>query len=251
MKLENKVALVTGAGSGIGEAIAKAYAREGAKVIVSDIKEEAVSRVVSEIRVAVGATFGVIADVSNAEAVQDMVKAALKEYGTLDILVNNAGIMDNFMPVAELSEELWDRVFGVNIKGAFLTSRAALNIMLKKGKGVIINLASVGGLFGVRGGAAYVSSKHAVIGLTKNIGAVYHDQGIRCAAIAPGGVNTNIGSTIDNPSELGAGKLAQGVGPAPMGEPEQIAAVALFLASEDAGFINGTVVVADGGWTAY
>ncbi len=251
MKLENKVALVTGAGSGIGEAIAKAYAREGAKVIVSDIKEEAVSRVVSEIRVAGGATFGVIADVSNAEAVQDMVKAALKEYGTLDILVNNAGIMDNFMPVAELSEELWDRVFGVNIKGAFLTSRAALNIMLKKGKGVIINLASVGGLFGVRGGAAYVSSKHAVIGLTKNIGAVYHDQGIRCAAIAPGGVNTNIGSTIDNPSELGAGKLAQGVGPAPMGEPEQIAAVALFLASEDAGFINGTVVVADGGWTAY
>ncbi len=251
MKLENKVALVTGAGSGIGEAIAKAYAREGAKVIVSDIKEEAVSRVVSEIRVAGGATFGVIADVSNAEAVQDMVKAALKEYGTLDILVNNAGIMDNFMPVAELSEELWDRVFGVNIKGAFLTSRAALNIMLKKGKGVIINLASVGGLFGVRGGAAYVSSKHAVIGLTKNIGAVYHDQGIRCAAIAPGGVNTNISSTIDNPSELGAGKLAQGVGPALMGEPEQIAAVALFLASEDAGFINGTVVVADGGWTAY
>ncbi|MGI6554555.1 MAG: glucose 1-dehydrogenase [Bacillota bacterium] len=251
MKLQNKVALITGVGSGMGEAMAKMFAREGAKVVGVDINQEAIDRVISNIRETGGTVLGVKADISQLHDVENMINSAVEEYGRLDILVNNAGIMDNFVPVAELSEELWDRVMNVNTKGPFLACRAALKVMLKQETGVIINNASVGGLFGARGGAAYVASKHALIGLTKNIGAVYNDQGIRCVAIAPGGVKTNIALTLKNPNKLGAGKLARGVGPAPMGEPEQIAALALFLASDDASFINGTVIVADGGWTAY
>jgi NAD(P)-dependent dehydrogenase (short-subunit alcohol dehydrogenase family) len=251
MKLENKVAVVTGAGSGMGEAIAKLYAKEGAKVVAADMNEESVNRVVSEIQAAGGTASGVIVNVSKVEDVENMIDTAVSTYGRLDILVNNAGIMDNFMPAAELTDELWNRVLAVNLNGPFFGSRAALKVMLKQGKGVIINTASVGGLFGGRSGAAYTASKHAVIGLTKNIGADYHDQGIRCVAIAPGAVNTNIGKTITNPSKLGYEKLIKGVGPAIVGQPEQIAALALFLASDDASFINGTVVVADGGWTAY
>lgn len=251
MKLKDRVAIITGAGSGIGEASAKLYAREGAQVVAADINGETLERIVGEIKAAGGTAVGVIADVSKKEDAQKMVDTAVKEFGRLDVLFNNAGIMDNFVPVAELTDELWNRIITVNTTGPFLACRAALQVMLKQGKGVIINNASVGGLYGVRGGAAYVASKHALVGLTKNIGAVYNDQGIRCVAIAPGGVKTNIAFTIDNPNELGAGKLAQGCGPAPMGEPEEIAALALFLASDDASFINGTVIVADGGWTAF
>ena len=251
MKLENKVALITGVGSGMGEATANLFAAEGAKIVGADINQEAIDRVIGDIQKNGGTAIGVKADVSKLEDVENMVNVGIKEYGSLDILFNNAGIMDNFVPVAELPDELWNRVFSINLTGPFWACRAVLKIMLKQGKGVIINNASVGGLFGVRGGAAYVASKHALIGLTKNIGAIYGDQGIRCVAIAPGGVKTNIGSTIDNPNKLGAEKMAKGLGPALMGNPEEIAALVLFLASEDASFINGTVIVADGGWTAF
>lgn len=251
MKLENKVALITGVGSGIGEATAKLFAEEGAKIIGVDIRQEDIDRVIGDIRKMGKKAIGVYGNVAKSEDVDNMVNVGVREYGRLDILVNNAGIMDNFVPVAELSQELWERVMAVNVTGPFLATRASLKIMLKQGKGVIINHASVGGLFGVRGGAAYTASKHALIGLTKNIGAVYGEMGIRCVAIAPGGVKTNIARTIDNPNKLGAGKLSQGAGPVIMGEPEEIAAVALFLASDDASFVNGTVVVADGGWTAF
>jgi len=251
MRLLNKVALITGAGSGIGEAIAKLFSQEGAQIIASDIDAAALDRVVMEINQGGGTAIGIRADISKADEVNNLVDSGVKAFGKLDILVNNAGIMDNFVPVADLDEELWDKVLGVNLKGSFLTSKAALKLMLAQKKGVIINVSSVGGLFGVRGGAAYVVSKHGLIGLTKNIAAVYHDQGIRCVAIAPGGVRTNIGKTINNPHQLGLEKLNKGVGPAPMGEPEQIAALAAFLAADEASFVNGAVVVADGGWTAY
>ncbi len=150
-----------------------------------------------------------------------------------------------------MTDEIWDRVIAVNLTGPMKLARAAINIMDKqKTGGVIINNASVGGLFGTRGGASYVASKHALIGLTKNIAATYGTfNKIRANAIAPGGVNTNIGATITAPSELGM-RAIQGAGDAPMGEPEQIAKVALFLASDDSSFVNGDVLKADGGWTA-
>lgn len=252
MKLQGKVAIVTGAGSGMGRAIALRYAAEGAKVVAADYNLANANLVVEEIKAANGVAMSYEVDVSNEEQVQKMVDATVEAYGTLDILVNNAGIMDNFVPVGDLSTELFDRVLGVNLYGPFYASRAALQVMLPKGKGVIISTASVGGMFGSRGGAAYVTSKHALIGMTRNIAATYGVKGIRANAIAPGGVNTNIGNTITAPNPIGLEAIGRsGSEHAPSGNPEEIAGVALFLASDDASFVNGTVVTADGGWTAH
>ncbi|WP_147802666.1 glucose 1-dehydrogenase [Alkalicoccus halolimnae] len=250
MKLEEKTAVVTGAGSGMGRAIAILFAEEGANVVAADMNEAAVMETVEKIKKAGGRAVGLQVNVTKQEDIDKMMRAAVGEYGSLDVLVNNAGIMDNYIPVGEVTNEQWDKVMNVNVTGPMMASRAAIDQMMKQGRGVIVNNASVGGLFGGRGGSAYVASKHALIGMTKNIAAVYgKDYHIRANAIAPGGVRTNIGSTIDNPSALGY-KATERAGEVPIGEPEEIAKAALFLASEDASFINGTVLTADGGWTA-
>jgi len=251
VKLQDQVAIVTGAGSGMGKAIATLFAQEGAKVVVADINQAGIEEVVAEIRENGGTALGALVNMADETQVQAMIDTAVEQYGSLDILINNAGIMDNFVPVADVSNDLWERVISVNLKGPFMASRAALSVMLKQSKGVIVNTASVGGLFGTRGGASYTISKHGVLGLTKNIAATYGKMGIRCNAIAPGGVNTNIGSTITAPHPLGLESMTKGTGEAPMGQPMEIAQIALFLASSDASFINGATVVADGGWTVY
>ncbi|MEZ5018166.1 MAG: SDR family oxidoreductase [Flavipsychrobacter sp.] len=251
-KLENKAAIVTGAASGIGEAIAKLFAQEGAKVVVSDIDIEGARRVVNEIENDGGIATAVQANVAKEADVSNLIDAAVTTYGTLDILVNNAGIMDNFVTAAALTDEYWDKIMTVNVTSVMRTTRKALSIFLPKEKGVIVNIASVGGLYGSRAGAAYTASKHAVVGFTKNVGYQYAPKGIRCNAIAPGGVETNIGATIDNPDAFGMERSMAGMAINPrMGKPEELAKVALFLASEDASFVNGTVVTADSGWTAY
>ncbi|MBD8036261.1 SDR family oxidoreductase [Solibacillus sp. A46] len=251
MKLAGKTAVITGAASGMGKAIAQLYAKEGANVVVADINNEAIDGVVNEITSNGGKAVGVLANVVKQEDVDNMINTAITSFGSLDILVNNAGIMDNFVPVGDVSDELWDRLMAVNLTGPFKAARSAINIMEKQETGgVIINNASVGGLFGTRGGAAYVASKHGLIGLTKNIAATYGTFGkVRANAIAPGGVKTNIGATITAPSELGF-KALEAAGFSPMAEASQIAQVALFLASEDSSFVNGDVIKADGGWTA-
>ena len=252
MKLQNKVAVVTGAGSGMGKAIATFYAKEGAKVIAADINLETVNTVVAAIAAEGGIAKAIIANVAKEKDVQNMIDIAVSTYGTLDILVNNAGIMDNFVPAAEVTDELWERVFAINVTGPMRATRKALPIFIKKGAGIIINIASAGGLLGSRAGVSYTASKHAVIGLTKNVGFQYAKLGIRCNAIAPGAVNTNIGKTIYNPSQFGMERALAGMNLNPrVGEPEEIAKVALFLACDDSSFINGTVITADSGWTAY
>lgn len=251
VKLSGKTALVTGAGSGMGRAIAKLFAEEGARIVAVDMNGDTVEAVVSEIKASGGEAVGVSGNVTKQEDIDKMIDTATSTFGSLDILVNNAGIMDNFLTVGEVTDEVWDRVLAVNLTGPMKLARAAIQIMDKQESGgVIINNASIGGLFGTRGGASYVASKHALIGLTKNIAATYGTfNKIRANAIAPGGVNTNIGATITAPSELGM-RAIQGAGEAPIGEPEQIAKVALFLASDDSSFVNGDVLKADGGWTA-
>lgn len=249
--LENKVAIITGAASGMGKAMAELFAAEGAKVIVSDINAQGVDAVVNSIREKKGMATGVVTNVADEADVKKMIDLAVKEYGGLDVLVNNAGVLDDFMPVAETSNETWKRVMSVNLDGPFYACRLAVPVMLKKGKGVIINIASIGGLNGARAGVAYTTSKHALIGLTKNVGYMYGDKGIRCNAIAPGGVNTNIGHDM-HPNELGFSKLSLGIKTnIRTGEPGEIAELALFLASEKSSLINGTVIIADAGWTAY
>jgi NAD(P)-dependent dehydrogenase (short-subunit alcohol dehydrogenase family) len=252
VKLSGKVAVVTGAASGMGKAIAELFAAEGAKVVVSDLNADAAQAVVSGIEAAGGTAMAILANVAREEDVQQLIDKTVEAYGTVDILVNNAGIMDNFAPAGEVTDELWERVFAVNTTGPMRTTRKVLPIFLEKKQGVIVNIASVGGLFGSRAGAAYTASKHAVIGFTKNVGYQYANLGIRCNAIAPGGVNTNIGATIKSPSEFGMGRAMTGMAINPRaGEPEEIAMVALFLASDDSSFLNGTVITADAGWTAY
>lgn len=252
MRLQGKVAVITGAASGMGKAIALVYAKEGAKVVVSDINLEGANGTVAEIVSNGGLATAVATNVTKEENIQNLIDTAVKVYGTLDILVNNAGIMDNFYPAAEVTDELWERVFAINTTGPMRAIRKALPIFIQKRSGIIINIASAGGLFGSRAGAAYTASKHAIIGLTKNVGFQYATLGVRCNAIAPGGVNTNIGTTINAPNEFGMGKAMAGINLNPrMGESEEIARVALFLASDDSSFVNGSVITADAGWTAY
>ena len=249
--LENKTAVITGAGSGMGKAMATLFAAEGAKVVVSDLKPDRVDAVVKEITANKGTAIGCPANVAKEDDVKKLIDTAIKTFGSLDVLVNDAGIMDDFASVADVTDELWNRVMGVNLYGVFYTCRLAVPQMLKQGKGTIVNISSIGGLNGARAGAAYTTSKHAVIGLTKNIGYMYGTKGIRCNAIAPGAVNTNIMEGV-NPNKPGMDRIMPGMAVnLRTAEPIEIANLALFLASDSASNINGTVVVADGGWTAY
>lgn len=250
--LQDKVAVVTGAASGIGKAIAKLYAQEGAKVIVSDINQDGAEAVAQEIVAAGGQAVAIKTDVAQVTEIESLFKFTLEQYGRLNILVNNAGIMDNMQPVEEIDEVSWQRIIGVNVTSVLFASKQAVAIFKKQGGGVIVNIASVAGLNGSRAGVMYTASKHAIVGITKNIAHMYAKKGIRCNAIAPGGINTNISSHMTSPSQFGMARVMEGVANAPRtGEAEEIAYPALFLASEKASLINGAVLVADGGWTAY
>jgi NAD(P)-dependent dehydrogenase (short-subunit alcohol dehydrogenase family) len=181
-----------------------------------------------------------------------MIGTAAEAYGSLDVLVNNAGIMDSMEPIDATTNQQWERVLGVNLNGVFFASRLASQHMLKRGQGAIVNIASVGGLFGGRAGAAYTASKHAVVGLTRNMAFMYADKGIRTNAIAPGAVATNIAKSMGAPHPVGAQRMQLGFATSPRpADPDTIAHLALFLASREASNVNGAVITADGGWTAY
>ena len=236
----------------MGRAIALLFAQEGAKLVVADINQESIDNVVEEIKRKGGDAKGILADVMVEKDVEAMIDLAVKNYETLDILVNNAGIMDNFLPAEDLTNDMWNRVMAVNLTGPMMAIRYTLPIFIEKKKGIIINNASIGGLFGSRAGAAYTASKHALIGLTKNVGFQYAEKGIRCNAIATGGVDTNIGTTINNPNKFGMNRVMSGSDNNPrIGSSEEVAKIALFLASEDSSFINASIITADAGWTAY
>lgn len=252
-KLIDKVAVVTGAGSGMGLAIAEEYAREGAKVVLADVNTNSLKSATKLIEDSGFEVASFVTDMSKENDVVALIKFAKDNFGSIDILVNNAGIMDNFTTAGNVSTDLWNTVIGINLTGPFWACREAINEMnLQENGGVIINNASVGGLFGSRGGAAYVASKHGLIGLTKNIAATYGTFGkVRANAIAPGGVSTNIIKSITKPDELGSKALtATGPNDVPMGTPQQIAKIAVFLGSDESSFVNGDIIKADGGWTA-
>lgn len=251
MRLEGKVAVVTGAASGMGKAIAELYAKEGASVVVSDLNIEGAEAVAAGINASGGKAVAVKTNVADLNDVNIMIDTAVNEFGTLDILVNNAGIMDNMAPAGDVDDAKWDLIFDINTKGVMRAIRKALPIFLEKGNGVIINTASTGGFSGAHAGVAYTASKHAVVGITKNTGFMYAQKGIRCNAIAPGATMTNITASMNNVNEFGASrtKVTQGVIPR-VGQADEIAQVALFLASDESSFINGAVIAADAGWTA-
>lgn len=254
VKLQNKVAIVTGASSGIGRAIAFQFAKEGANVMAVARRTERLNQLVEEARNLDGKIAAFSADVTKKENIENMIKEALKVFGKIDILVNNAGIMDDMSPVGDATEEMYDKVMEVNVKSVFLAMNKIVKYFESVGGGIIINVASIGGLKGGIAGAVYTASKHAVVGLTKNTGYMYAKKNIRCNAICPGAVMTEIasGEFMKNINMEGA-KLAgigQGLNPR-VGDPSEIAKVAVFLASDDSSFINGQCIAVDGGWTAY
>lgn len=244
-RLQGRVAIVTGAGSGIGLAITRRFIEEGARVVGGDVVADHLAKL--------GTIAGVIpvqADVT-IQADVDALIAAAKKAGGVDIVCNNAGIMDRFLPAGEVPDDVWSRVLAVNLTGPMRVARAALPHMLNAKRGVILNIASVGGFEGARAGAAYTASKHGVIGLTKNIAATYAADKIRCVAIAPGAVNTGI-PLGGEPSKRGYSALEKTLGSNPrVGEASEIANLAAFLASDEASFITGATITVDGGWTAF
>lgn len=253
MQLEGKVAVVTGAASGMGLAIAQLFTAEGAKVVAGDWNQARLDKAVAEIKANGGTIEGLQGNIADKATAEKLVDFAVETYGRIDILVNNAGVMDYMQGVGELDDEVWRRVLGINLDGPMYTSRRAVQEMLKQGGGSIINVASTAAISGAAAGAAYTASKHALVGLTKSTAWMYAKEHIRCNAICPGGTATNIGETM--PQDKLDPKGAQRAGayssliPSFL-ESKDIAALALFLASDASRFINGAIIPADAGWTA-
>ena len=248
--LDGKVAVITGAGSGVGKAMANLFAENGAAVLVVDVIQDRVDQVVKEAREKTKAKVGgMTIDLSLKEGADRMVDYAEKTFGKVDMLCNNAGIMDGVRPVADTPDDVWEKVLSVNLDAPFRSSRRVIPLMLKNGGGVIINTASIAGFFGGAAGAAYTVSKHGLIGLTRSVAAHYGSRGIRCNAMVLGAINTNIG-VGGTPDPMGMEHLTKAMATLPrMGEPGEIAELALFLASSKSSLVNGSCIIIDGGWT--
>lgn len=245
--LDTKVALVTGAGSGIGLAIAELYAKEGAKVIVSDINEEHGNEAVAKIKSQGGEASFVKADTSNAEQVEALVKSTVKIYGKLDTACNNAGIGGEQELTGDYSLDSWRKVLSVNLDGVFYGCKYQLEQMDKNGGGVIVNIASIHGTVAAPLSSAYTSAKHAVVGLTKNIGAEYGQKNIRCNAVGPAYIETPLlESASGDMKEALIAKHPMGR----LGKPEEVAELVLFLSSDKSSFMTGGYYLVDGGYTA-
>ncbi|HHZ01416.1 MAG TPA: glucose 1-dehydrogenase [Tissierellia bacterium] len=254
MKLKGKTAVVTGASSGMGRDIAYYFAKEGANVVAVARRIERLNQLVEDTKDFEGKVIAYAADVTDKEKVEGMIDEAIKQFGKLDILVNNAGIMDDMSAVGDIKDEMFDKVFDINVKSVVYSMRKAVKHFEESGGGVIINVASVGGLYGGVAGATYTASKHAVVGLTKNTAFMYALKNIRCNAICPGGIETEIGTGefMKDINQEGAQRTGIGMVLNPrFGKGSEIATVAVFLASDDASYVNGQCIAVDGGWRAY
>ncbi|SNQ59655.1 3-oxoacyl-ACP reductase FabG [Candidatus Methanoperedens nitratireducens] len=243
MRLENKIAVITGAGSGIGRETALLFAKEGAKVVVADISERGGMETVGEIKGAGGEGVFIRLDVSSIEQAKQMVKETHERYGRIDILIINAGIVQDAL-IIKMTEEQWDRVINVNLKGAFNCIKAVVDVMINQGSGVIINASSIVGVYGNIGQANYASAKAGLIGMTKSLAKELGRKGIRINAVAPGFIRTPmVGGVPEKVLEMVKEKTPL----RRLGEPRDIAYAYLYLASDEAGFVNGAVIPVDGG----
>ena len=260
MKLENKSIVVTGAVAGMGHAITELFVNEGANVIGVDLQEERLLEFAKELEGAPGNMIPFVGDISNEETANGMIDLAVKEFGKFDILVNNAGVMDDNTAIGDLSDAMMEHVFAVNTFGPMMAMRKAVNTFFELNPdaeeddeviGSIINITSVGAVHQTSG-ASYCASKGALLSATKNTAFMYIHKGIRCNAIAPGGIVTEIPMTMPTANEFGFGRTGELlVHSSTLGMPEDIANAALFLASDESHFINGAVITVDGAWTTF
>lgn len=245
---KGKVAIVTGAASGIGAAIARDLAKGGAKVIVADLDKAHADKVAGEIRAAGGAAEGFAVNVAHAEEVERMVAFALETYGALHLAVNNAGIGGPIAPVADYPLDGWKSVIDINLNGVFFCVKYEIAAMLKSGGGAIVNMASILGSVGTPGSSAYVTAKHGLLGLTKATALEYAQQGIRVVAVGPGYIDTPLLSNNLDAATLG---MLAGLHPVGrIGRSEEVSALTCFLLSDAASFITGSYHLVDGGYTA-
>ncbi|QRO02023.1 SDR family oxidoreductase [Archangium violaceum] len=249
-RLEGKTALVTGAGSGIGRAVAIAFAREGARVIVSDVNVAGGEATVAAIQKQGGETRFIRCDISKSSEVEALVRGTVEAFGRLDCAVNNAGIAGLMAPTGDYPEDAWDQVIATNLKGAWLCMKQEIQQMLKQGGGSIVSTASVAGLVGIQMAPAYVAAKHGLVGLTKAAALDYAKANIRINAVCPGVVRTPMVTvSTDQSKELEAALMAaEPVGR--MAQPEEIAEAVVWLSSGAASFITGAALPVDGGFVA-
>ena len=260
MTLLGGSAFVSGGGSGIGRAIALALAAQGAAVAVMDLLPEGGKDTAAAIAAKGGRATFVHGDVSRWDDVDRAIATGVGELGPLGIMVNAAGVLDGYAPADEIGPALWERVIGINLTGTFYGSKRALAEMLPRGRGRIVNIASVAGLVGSGGGPAYTASKHGVVGLTKQLAITYAARGITVNAICPGAIQTGLRANstrilgADAPAMVGVGSdesAVRAITPAGRrGTLDEIAAAACYLASEEADYVTGHTLVIDGGWTA-
>lgn len=243
MRLKDKVAIITGSGRGLGKEAAILFAREGAKVVVCDINEEWAKVTAREIQEAGGVAIAVQVDVTCPDSVKSMVDETLKAFGRIDVLVNNAGITADALLV-KMTDEQWDRVIDVNLKGVFNCTRAVAPIMIEQGRGKIVNTSSVVGVYGNIGQTNYIASKAAIIGMTKGWAKELGRKGINVNAVAPGFTMTDMMATVPE-KILTSVKEKTPLGR--LGEPRDIAYAYLYLSSDEANFVNGAVLQVDGG----
>ncbi len=247
-QLENKVAIVTGAGSGIGRAIAVLYASQGAKVVVTDVNEEGGNETVAEIKSKGGEALFIKADTSNPEDSKNVVEQTVAQFGGLHIAVNNAGIGGPLKPTGEYPIDGWDKVIAINLSGVFYGLRYQIPAMLESGGGSIVNISSILGKVGTKGSPAYVAAKHGVVGLTEAAALEYADKKIRVNSIGPGYILTPLLTTNLDSTVL---KALEGVHPmGRLGKSEEVAELALWLNSDKASFVTGSYYTVDGGYLA-
>ena len=252
MRLKDKVALITGAASGIGRASAIKFAQEGAKVVVVDIQQESNEETASSIVAKGGTATAVHAEVTHSQDVHRMIRAAVETYGRLDILFNNAGISIRGT-ILDIDEESFDKIFAVNVKGVFLGCKEAIPIMKSQGGGVILNTASQLGTVGAEASAVYPATKGAVIQMTRCLALDHAPDGIRVNCICPGPIDTPLARRSREHTGDPEAALRERLANIPLnriGDPEEMANVAAFLCSDEASFVTGAAILADGGWTA-
>ena len=248
-KLDGRAAVVTGGASGIGLASARKFAAEGATVVLWDLNTENLALAVKEVENDGGTAYAVETDVADLASIEAAAARTHELVGDVTVLMNNAGVLDDYAPILETDEDLWQKIIGVNLTGVYRVTRALLPSMLDAGGGTIVMTCSIAGLVAGGGGTAYTASKHGVLGLTRQLAFDYGQQGIRVNAICPGAVETGMTKAL---FEAGDAAVMESVNSVPAGryaQPEELANLALFLATEDSSFSHGAHFVADGGWT--